>query len=75
MYRFRHYTSVRPRQVAGATSRAGDAHSSGTPDLTLYIGSTLPTKINISQSLTYDYEHRLKGLGTVKCLSTQPLGC
>ena len=29
------YQSVCLRQVAGAVNRAGDAHSSGTPDLTL----------------------------------------
>ena len=32
------HQSVQLRQVAGAASRAGDAHSSGTPDLTLYLG-------------------------------------
>ena len=29
-------------KVAGATCGAGDAHFSGTPDLTLSLGSTLP---------------------------------
>lgn len=35
MQGYKTQTKVTLWQVAGATSRAGDAHSSGTPDLTL----------------------------------------
>ena len=49
--------NIRANKVAGATCGAGDAHLSGTPDLTLFIGSTLPyvQLIDIARKWTMNY--------------------